>query len=35
MKLDIPVLNNISFTIEKNKKTALVGESGCGKSTIL
>lgn len=29
------VLKNISFTIEKGKKTALVGLSGSGKSTIL
>lgn len=29
-----PVLNNISFTIPKNKKVALVGASGSGKSTI-
>jgi ATP-binding cassette, subfamily B, bacterial MsbA len=29
-----PVLNNISFTIEKGKTVALVGESGSGKSTL-
>ena len=29
-----PVLNNISFTIPKGKKVALVGASGGGKSTI-
>ncbi|CAG5007271.1 Putative multidrug export ATP-binding/permease protein [Dyadobacter sp. CECT 9275] len=29
-----PVLNNISFTIEKGKTVALVGSSGGGKSTI-
>lgn len=28
------VLNNISFSIHKNKKTAIVGASGSGKSTI-
>jgi len=30
-----PVLNNISFIIPENKITAIVGISGCGKSTIL
>lgn len=29
------VLKNISFDIEANKTTAIVGKSGCGKSTIL
>ena len=29
------ILNNISFIIPKGKKVALVGESGCGKSTII
>ncbi len=29
------ILNNISFSIEENKKTALLGPSGSGKSTIL
>lgn len=28
------VLNGVSFKIEKNKKYAFVGDSGCGKSTI-
>jgi ATP-binding cassette subfamily C protein CydD len=32
---EIDVLENISFTIEPKKVTALVGESGAGKSTIL
>jgi len=27
------ILNGVSFTIRKNEKTALVGESGCGKTT--
>lgn len=29
------ILDNISFTIEPNKHVAFVGESGCGKSTIV
>lgn len=29
------ILDNISFSINKGKTTALVGHSGCGKSTIL
>jgi len=29
------ILNNVSFIIEENKKTALLGPSGSGKSTIL
>lgn len=29
-----PVLKNISFTIPRGKKVALVGSSGCGKSTM-
>lgn len=28
------VLKNLSFTVEKGKTVALVGQSGCGKSTI-
>ena len=32
-KSDRIVLNGISFDIKKNEKTALVGESGCGKTT--
>lgn len=32
---DSPVLNNISFRLEKGKKIALVGSTGAGKSTIL
>lgn len=31
----IPVLNNLSLTIEKGKKIAVIGTSGTGKSTFL
>jgi ATP-binding cassette subfamily B (MDR/TAP) protein 1 len=34
-KKDSPVLKNISLKVEKNKVVALVGHSGCGKSTIM
>ena len=30
-----PILKNVSFTIHANQKTAIIGENGCGKSTIL
>lgn len=30
-----PVLNNMSFTIEAGTTTALIGKSGCGKTTLL
>lgn len=30
-----PTLNNVSFTAEKNKVTAIIGGTGCGKSTIV
>lgn len=30
-----PVIRNISFTLEKNKRLALVGPTGAGKSTII
>ena len=33
--LSIPVLKNLSFTIEPNQKVALVGPTGCGKTTIV
>ena len=29
------IFNNISFEIKTNERVALVGENGCGKSTIL
>lgn len=31
---DVPILNGLDLTIEAGKTTALVGASGCGKSTI-
>lgn len=34
-KKDIPVHRGLNLTIKANKKTALVGESGCGKSTVM
>ncbi|KAL4481127.1 hypothetical protein ABPG72_015082 [Tetrahymena utriculariae] len=34
-KSDVKTLKNISFQVLPNQKTALVGESGCGKSTIM
>ncbi|MFK5976759.1 MAG: phosphate ABC transporter ATP-binding protein PstB [Sulfurovum sp.] len=30
-----PSLNNINFSIKKNRITAMIGPSGCGKSTLL
>ena len=30
---DVPVLQKLSFTIKSGQKVALVGASGCGKST--
>jgi len=29
------VIKNVSINVEKNKTVALVGSSGCGKSTII
>ncbi len=34
-KTGTPVLDNVSFTLEKGKTLAIVGASGCGKSTLL
>lgn len=34
-KKDVPVLNGVSINIERNKVYALVGHSGCGKSTAM
>ena len=33
--MDIQVIKNLSLKVEKNKTVALVGTSGCGKSTII
>lgn len=30
----LPAVDNISFSIYKNRSVALIGESGCGKSTV-
>lgn len=35
MRSDIPVFKNISFSVEAGQTVALVGGSGCGKSTII
>ncbi|CAI2355953.1 unnamed protein product [Caenorhabditis sp. 36 PRJEB53466] len=32
---DVPVLNGLSLTVKSGEKIALVGSSGCGKSTII
>jgi len=32
---DVQVLNKLSMSIKKGEKIALVGESGCGKSTVI
>lgn len=32
---DVPVLKNLTFTVEDGKTTALVGPSGSGKSTVI
>ncbi len=33
--IDVPVLNDISFTVDKGEFVAVMGKSGCGKSTLL
>lgn len=32
-KKDIPILKNVSFVVRRNWTVALVGKSGCGKTT--
>jgi ATP-binding cassette subfamily B protein len=32
---DVPVLKNINFTLKRNMKLAIVGQTGAGKSTII
>jgi len=34
-KKDVPVLKGVEIDIHKNKIVALVGHSGCGKSSII
>ena len=34
MRKDIPVLKKLNLTVNAGQKVALVGTSGCGKSTI-
>jgi ATP-binding cassette subfamily B multidrug efflux pump len=33
--VDVPVLKNINFALERNMKLAIVGQTGAGKSTII
>ncbi len=33
--MDVPVLKNINFTLKRNMKLAIVGQTGAGKSTII
>jgi len=32
---EVPVLENLDFSLERGESTAIVGPSGCGKSTLL
>lgn len=34
-KLDVPILRDVTIDVPKNKVVALVGGSGCGKSSII
>lgn len=34
-RLDIPVLQGLSLEVKKGQTLALVGSSGCGKSTVV
>ncbi|MDF2698819.1 MAG: transporter related protein [Haloplasmataceae bacterium] len=34
-QLNKPVINNLSFKINKNDKVSIIGKSGCGKTTLL
>ena len=35
IRKDVPVLKNVSITVNQGETVALVGHSGCGKSTIM
>ena len=32
---DLPVLHNISFTVNPNETVAIMGETGCGKTSLI